>query len=113
MSLADRECVPCKGGVPPLTREEIAPLREQLLGWAVVDDHHLHREYPFKDFVEAVSFVNALTPVAEEQGHHPDLTVSWGKVGVDLWTHTIDGLTESDFVIAAKFDRVRETMPRT
>lgn len=108
MALADQQCVPCKGGTPPLTREEIAPLRTQVPDWEVVDDHHLTRNYRLKDFAEAIQLVNRIAEVAEAQGHHPDLRVAWGKVGVDLWTHKIDGLTSSDFIMAAKIDRLYE-----
>ena len=105
--LADRKCVPCTGGVPPLTRTEIAPLRAQLGdGWEIEGDRKLVRRFKLKNFVEAIDFVNAVTPVAEEEGHHPDFYVRWGEVRVLLWTHKIDGLTESDFVMAAKIERV-------
>jgi 4a-hydroxytetrahydrobiopterin dehydratase len=106
VSLADKHCVPCRGGVPPLEADQIAPLLAQINGWEVENDRRLVKTYRFKNFVEAVAFVNAVTPVAEEEGHHPDLYVSWGKVRVLLWTHKIDGLTESDFILAAKLDRV-------
>jgi 4a-hydroxytetrahydrobiopterin dehydratase len=105
-ALADRRCVPCQGGTPPLTRDEIAPLLAQLDGWQLVDDRMLVKVFRFKNFVEAVAFVNAVTPVAEAENHHPDLRVSWGQVRVELWTHKIKGLTEGDFVMAAKIDRV-------
>lgn len=104
-NLADRKCVPCLGGMPPLTAEEIAPLLGQLDGWQVEDNKKLIKAFRFKNFVEAVDFVNAIAPVAEAEGHHPDLYVRWGQVRVYLWTHKIDGLTESDFVMAAKIDR--------
>lgn len=103
--LADRECVPCKGGIPPLTPEQIAPLVAQVEGWKVVEDHHLEKTYKLKDFAEALALVNRIGEVAERQSHHPDLYLSWGKVRVKVWTHKIDGLTESDFVFAAKCDR--------
>ena len=106
-ALAERECIPCRGGVPPLTVEQIQPLLEQLEGWQVVDEHHLSKHYAFDDFVTALAFVNRVGAVAEKNGHHPDLYLSWGKVRIDLWTHKIDGLTESDFVLAAKCDLVR------
>lgn len=105
-TLADKTCVPCRGGVPPLAATEIRPLLEQLDGWTVEDDRKLSKRYKTKDFATAVDFVNAITTVAEAEGHHPDLYVAWGKVEVYLWTHKIDGLTESDFVMAAKIDRV-------
>jgi 4a-hydroxytetrahydrobiopterin dehydratase len=96
-------CVPCRGGVPPLQGAEIPPLLAQLEdGWEVVDEHHLTRTFPFPDFVTALAFVNRLGAIAEEQGHHPDLLLRWGSVQVDIWTHKIDGLTESDFILAAK-----------
>lgn len=103
-SLADRQCVPCKGGVPPLTSAEIEPLLAQVEGWNVVDGHHLEKQYKLKNFVEALALVNRIGAIAEEQNHHPDLFLAWGKVGVKIWTHKINGLTESDFVFAAKCD---------
>lgn len=104
--LADRKCVPCQGGTPPLTRAQFAPLLAQLDGWQVEEDRMLVKVFRFKNFVEAVEFVNAITPVAEAENHHPDLRVSWGQVRVELWTHKIKGLSEADFVMAAKIDRV-------
>lgn len=106
MALADLKCIPCKGGVPPLTPEQYTPLLAQVEGWEVQDQKRLFKRFRFKNFVQAVDFVNAIAPVAEEEGHHPDLYVAWGKVEVFLWTHKIDGLTESDFYMAAKIDRV-------
>lgn len=106
--LASKQCVPCMGGVPPLEGDELRRLQEQLGGgWRVVDEHHLEKTYEFKDFREALDFTNKLGELAEEQGHHPDIHLSWGKVGVEIYTHKIDGLTESDFVLAAKADRLR------
>ena len=102
--LADRSCVPCKGGVPPLDAVAIAPLLAQLDEWQVVDTHHLSKRYKLKNFVEALALVNRIGAIAEEQNHHPDLHLAWGKVGVEIWTHKINGLTESDFVFAAKCD---------
>jgi len=103
--LAKRKCIPCKGGVPPLSTEAQTLLLEQLHEeWRVVDGHHLSRTLHFPDFVSALAFVNALGAIAEEEGHHPDILLSWGKVLVDIWTHKIDGLTESDFILAAKAD---------
>ncbi len=105
-SLADRDCEPCRGGIPPLTPEEYGPLHaEQGGGWEVVDGHHLHKRFDFPDFVSALAFVNRAGALAEEQGHHPDLLLSWGKVVVEVWTHKIDGLADADFVLAAKLER--------
>lgn len=106
--LAARTCVPCTSDVTPLTADEIVPLLAQLEGWAVEDAHHLEKSYRFRDFAQALAFVNRVGGVAEEEGHHPDLGLSWGEVQVAIYTHKIDGLTESDFILAAKFDRLVE-----
>ena len=74
--------------------------------WTVVNEHHIQREYKFPDFRKALDFVNEVGSLAEEQGHHPDITLTWGKVGITIWTHAVAGLTESDFILAAKIDRV-------
>ena len=105
--LAAMECVPCRGGVPPLQGEEIHQLQEKLKGdWRVIEEHHLEKEFTFKDFRDALTFTNKVGELAEQQGHHPDLCLSWGKVTVTIWTHKIGGLSESDFIMAAKIDRV-------
>jgi 4a-hydroxytetrahydrobiopterin dehydratase len=106
MALADQKCIACSGDTPPLTDAEIAPLMAQVEGWEIDAEGHLRKAYTLKDFVAAVDLVNAITPVAEAEGHHPDLQVGWGKVGVELWTHAINGLSEGDFIMAAKIDRV-------
>ena len=106
MGLSAKTCVPCRGGVPPLTADEIGPLAAQVKGWSVVENHHIEREFKFPDFKDALEFVNKAGAIAEEQGHHPDVYLAWGKVGVKIWTHKIDGLTESDFILAAKIDRI-------
>ena len=103
--LAKKACVPCKGGVPPLKGAELAAVHEQLGGgWEVIDEHHLEKSYAFDDFKGAWDFTNRVAELAEEQGHHPDIYLAWGKVKLTIWTHKIDGLTESDFVFAAKAD---------
>jgi 4a-hydroxytetrahydrobiopterin dehydratase len=104
--LAAKTCIPCRGGVPPLGAAEIAKYLAQVPGWEVVDQHHLVREYRFPDFLQALAATNRVGKLAEEQGHHPDLALAWGKLGVKIWTHKIDGLTESDFILAAKIDEV-------
>jgi len=107
MDLAQKHCVPCRGGVPPLGAQEIAGLLPQVPGWNVVDQHHLSKTYTFPDFRSALEFVNRAGAVAEQEGHHPDLCLSWGKVEARIWTHKIDGLTESDFILAAKLDQLQ------
>jgi 4a-hydroxytetrahydrobiopterin dehydratase len=106
MSLAQKHCVPCRGGVPPLKGAELESLKNQVNGWQVVEEHHLTKTYTFPDFLKALEFVNRAGAIAEQEGHHPDLYLSWGKVGVKTWTHKIDGLTESDFILAAKIDQI-------
>ena len=105
--LANRECIPCKGGVPPLKGEELSALQAKLGdGWEVIDEHHLEKTYQFNDFRTALHFTNQVGELAEAVNHHPDIYLAWGKVKITLWTHKIDGLTESDFVFAAKTDKV-------
>jgi 4a-hydroxytetrahydrobiopterin dehydratase len=104
--LAEKKCVPCRGGVPPLKGTELAALHKSIQQWNVVNEHHLQREFKFPDFKQALQFVNKVGALAEEQGHHPDILLAWGKAGITLWTHKIDGLTESDFIMAAKIDRL-------
>jgi 4a-hydroxytetrahydrobiopterin dehydratase len=104
--LAGKNCVPCRGGVPPLAGKDLEGLAQQLPDWKVVDGHHITRLFKFPDFRQALAFVNKVGDLAEEQGHHPDILLSWGKAGVTTWTHAIDGLTESDFILAAKIDRL-------
>ena len=105
--LANRECIPCKGEVPPLKERELTELLDKLgEGWQVVDEHHLEKEYRFKDFRTALAFTNKVGELAETLGHHPDIYLSWGKVKLTIWTHKINGLTESDFIFAAKTDNL-------
>lgn len=104
--LASKHCVPCRGGVPPLAGKELESLSAELPDWKVVDGHHITKLFKFPDFVQALAFVNKVGHVAEEQGHHPDILLSWGKAEVTTWTHAINGLTESDFILAAKIDRL-------
>jgi 4a-hydroxytetrahydrobiopterin dehydratase len=104
VGLAERDCIPCKGGVPPLGPDAIAFLLAEIPGWTAVEDHHLTKTYKFTDFAGALAFVDRVGAMAEQQWHHPDVYLAWGRVRVDIWTHKIDGLTESDFVFAAKCD---------
>jgi len=103
--LAARQCIPCRGGVPPLAGEELTRVHDQLGGnWELVESHHLEKLFRFDDFRQALDFTNRVGELAEEQDHHPDIYLAWGRVKVTIWTHKIDGLTESDFVFAAKVD---------
>ncbi len=103
--LAGRDCVPCRGGVPPLSAERVEELRRQVSPeWRVVDGHHLLREIRLKNFRQAMTLANRIAEVAESQGHHPDLLVQWGRLTVTLFTHAIDGLHENDFIMAARID---------
>jgi 4a-hydroxytetrahydrobiopterin dehydratase len=112
--LASKQCVPCRGGVPPLKGAELqALLRDVNNGWQVIDEHHLEKEYRFRNFREALDFAIRVGELAEEQRHHPDIFLAWGKVRLAVWTHKIDGLTESDFVFAAKADRQLKTASGT
>jgi len=105
--LAEKECVPCEGGVPPLEGEELRDLQDELdAGWQVVEDHHLEKQFEFDDFVGALDFVNRVGELAEDQGHHPNIYLTWGLARIQIWTHAIDGLTESDFVLAAKIEEI-------
>ena len=104
--LAQETCIPCRGGVPPLKGEELDALQEKLgNGWQIINEHHLEKEYIFSDFRQAMDFTVKVGEVAENQGHHPDIYLAWGKVKLTIWTHKIDGLTESDFILAAKADQ--------
>ena len=110
MSLADNKCIPCRGGVPPLDPAKVQALLGQLeQGWELNKEGHIERMYTFKNFAEALAFVNEVGAVAEEEGHHPDLYLAWGKCKIEIWTHKIQGLTESDFYMAAKADRAYQS----
>jgi 4a-hydroxytetrahydrobiopterin dehydratase len=104
-NLADQHCVPCRGGVPPLKGEALRQYADQLSGWTVIDEHHITKTFLFPDFLQALAFVNRAGAVAEVEGHHPDILLAWGKAEVKTYTHKIDGLTESDFILAAKIEK--------
>lgn len=105
--LSKKQCVPCQGGVPPLTEKETADFLLQLSDdWQVVMNHHLMKEFNFSDFRTALDFTNKVGELAETEGHHPDIYLAWGRVQITIWTHKIDGLTESDFVLAAKINEL-------
>lgn len=104
--LAARNCVPCHGGVPRLRGAELAPYAQQVPDWSVADEHHLARAYKFNNFDAALAFVNRVGAVAEAEGHHPDISFGWGYAELKIYTHAIDGLSESDFILAAKIDQL-------
>ena len=104
--LADKTCVPCRGGTPPLKGKELEAFQKQVPQWTVANEHHLTRAFKFPDFKQALDFVNKVGALAEEQGHHPDILLAWGKAEITMWTHKIDGLSEGDFIMAAKIDRL-------
>lgn len=106
--LDKKHCVPCEGGVLPLTPEEIAPLMKQVNGWiAISNNMAIEKQFVFKNFARALAFVNAAGAIAEEEGHHPDLNLqNWNTVTVTLSTHAIGGLSENDFIVAAKIDTI-------
>lgn len=104
--LADKKCVPCSGGVPPLSADRVQELLGELDGWRIEQGFHVTKDFKFPDFVSALRFVNHIGDIAEAQGHHPALYLTWGYVRVEIWTHKIDGLTESDFILAAKIDEI-------
>ena len=104
--LADKQCSECRGDAPALKGPALDALRKQVPEWNLTNDHHITRVFKFPDFVQALGFVNKVGALAEEQGHHPDILLTWGKAEITLWTHSVNGLTESDFIMAAKIDRL-------
>ena len=104
--LASQTCVPCRGGVPPLKGQELQQILQQVPQWKAINEHHITRAFTFPDFKQALDFVNRVGEVAEQQGHHPDILLTWGKAEITMWTHKIDGLTRSDLIMAAKIDQL-------
>jgi 4a-hydroxytetrahydrobiopterin dehydratase len=112
--LAERRCVPCRGGVPPLAADAAGELARSVPGWRLEENAtRLARGFRFRDFVEAMKFVNRVADLAEEQGHHPDILIHWNAVDLVLWTHKIGGLHENDFILAAKIQKLLEEDPET
>lgn len=102
-----KKCIPCKGNLPPLKGKELALFVEQLAkGWEIIDEHHLKREFRFPNFQKALEFTNRVGKIAEEENHHPNIHLTWGKVVLEIWTHKAGGLTESDFILASKCDQL-------
>ena len=107
MDLHEKKCIPCQGGIPPLTPEEIEPYMEQIHDdWALIADHHIERVFSFNDFKNALEFVNKAGEICEQEDHHADFELGWGRVKLMIWTHNIDGRNEADFILAAKIDNV-------
>jgi 4a-hydroxytetrahydrobiopterin dehydratase len=107
VGLAGLDCIPCKGGIEPLKGTELTDLAKQLSeGWQVIQEHHLEKEFKFKNFRQALDFTNKVGEIAEQQGHHPDIYLAWGKVKLTVWTHKINGLHKSDFIFAARIDHL-------
>ena len=105
--LSKKICIPCTKGTPPLKGAQLQGLHQQLKpGWKAIEEHHLEKDYAFHNFVEALAFTNRVGEIAEKEGHHPDIHLSYGKVKIVLWTHKINGLSESDFILAAKIDEL-------
>ncbi|MBI2233112.1 MAG: 4a-hydroxytetrahydrobiopterin dehydratase [Candidatus Aenigmarchaeota archaeon] len=105
--LANRKCVPCEGGIKPMTKKEAEEYLSQVKDWSLAG-HKIGKEFVFKDFKEAMKFVNKVAEIAESERHHPDIRISWNRVGLDLSTHAIRGLSENDFIVAAKIDRLEK-----
>ena len=104
--LSEKKCTPCHGGIPAMDKDEANKFLQKLKnGWEINQPGHLFKEYKFNNFVDAMDLANKIAIIAEEEGHHPDLTISWGKCGIEIWTHKINGLSESDFILAAKIDK--------
>jgi len=111
--LSEKKCVPCRGGIPPLDEAQIRPLAAQVPEWEVIAAHHLRRVFTAPDFRTALELVDRIGVLAEEEWHHPSLKLEWGRVEVEIWTHKIDGLSESDFILAAKIDQIALALGRS
>jgi len=105
MELTNKKCIPCEAGTPQLKEEKIKELLKEIPSW-IWKDGHLYKKFKFKDFLEAMKFINKIAQIAESEGHHPDFCVHYNKVDVELWTHAINGLSENDFIVAAKIDKI-------
>ena len=104
--LINKNCVPCQGGIPPLSEGEIKHYLSKIKNWQVIDDHHLEKTFVFPDFKSALSLVNKVGELAEQENHHPNICFTWGKVDITIWTHKINGLHENDFIMASKIDEL-------
>ena len=107
MVLKQKKCRPCRKGDPNLTHGDIDTLSQEICGWKVIEQHHLQKFFKFKNFTIALDYVNRVGKVAEAEGHHPDICFGWGRVEIKIYTHTINGLHENDFILAAKIDELK------
>ena len=107
MKLEQKICKPCEGGIKPLWGKILQQYSKEVKDWKIINNHQIEKEFKFKDFKTALDFVNKLGELAEKEGHHPDIYLSWGKVKVTLWTHAVDGLSENDFILAKKIDLIK------
>ena len=106
-SLGSKKCIPCSGEIPALNLDKINPLLSQINeAWKLIEEHHIERVFSFNNFVEALAFVNSAGEICEEENHHADFELGWGRVKISIWTHKIDGLAEADFILAAKIDNI-------
>jgi 4a-hydroxytetrahydrobiopterin dehydratase len=107
MDLSKKKCIPCEGGIPPLTADQISEYRKQISGdWKVVDDNKITKEFFFVSYRQTIDFINQVANIAEEEGHHPVLHIYFGRAVAELWTHSINGLSENDFILASKIDKL-------
>jgi len=105
MDITQKKCKPCEGNMPPLAEEQANELLKQISGWEIKNDH-VFRQFKFKNFRESISFVNKVAEIAEAEGHHPDMAIHYNKVTIELWTHAVNGLSENDFIVAAKINKI-------
>ena len=106
MDISQKKCAPCKGDTPPLAMEQANALLNQIPSWSIKNGH-VFKQFKFKNFKESMEFVNKVAEIAELENHHPNITISYNRVGIELWTHAINGLSENDFIIPAKIDKIR------
>lgn len=105
-NLSTKKCVPCQGGIPPLTEDEIKEYLPNIQGWQVLENKKIHKQFTFESFSKAIDFTNKVAKIAEEEQHHPNISIDYNKVRIDIWTHKIDGLHENDFILASKIDTI-------
>ena len=105
MRLTQKKCVPCEAGTPPLTEKKVIELLKEIPSWALKNGH-LYKKFRFNNFSDSMKFANSVAEIAEQQGHHPDFCVHYNKVEIELFTHSISGLSENDFIVAAKIDMI-------